>query len=94
VRRLIYAHRAKEDIADIEGYWRDRDDLIVGFYRALRDATDFLLDTPGGGTPVEGSNRRKWKVGRTPFLIIYRATHAELRVLRVVHQSQNWRPLL
>jgi plasmid stabilization system protein ParE len=83
VRRLVFAHRAKQDIADIESYWRERDDLIVGFYQAVREATDFLLETPGGGTPIEGSDRRKWKLG-----------HTQLRVLRVVHQGQNWRPLL
>lgn len=91
MRRLIFADRAKQDIADIEGYWRERDDLIVGFYRAVREAADFLIATPGGGAPLEGSNRRKWKLGRTPFLIIYRATQTELRILRVVHQHQNWR---
>jgi toxin ParE1/3/4 len=94
VRRLLYADTAKQDIADIESYWRERDDLIVGFYQAVREATGFLLQTPGGGTPLEGSTSRKWKLGRTPFLIIYRATRDELRILRVVHQSRNWRSSL
>ena len=91
MRRLVFADPAKQDIADIESYWREREDLIVGFYNAVREATDFLLETPGGGPPIDGSHRRNWRLGRTPFLIIYRVARTELRILRVVHQSRNWR---
>jgi toxin ParE1/3/4 len=94
VKRLSFAEQARRDLRDIESYWKERADLVEAFYAAVRDATHFLMETPAAGAPVDPTGLRKWRVGRTPFLLLYRATQSELRIFRVVHRSQNWRRML
>ena len=83
---------ALRDLERIERYWVPRDPpLYRDLTEALERALDFLLDTPFAGSMVEKSNVRKWRIGRTPFLLFYRIKPDLLFVTRIRHQHQNWR---
>ncbi|MBA2918162.1 hypothetical protein GON01_04155 [Sphingomonas sp. MAH-20] len=83
---------ALRDLEAIERYWVPRDpDLYRDLTRALENTFEFLLDRPSAGSIVEKSSVRKWRIGRTPFLLFYRTKPDLLFVTRIRHQHQNWR---
>lgn len=89
MRRIIYARQALLDIDSVERFWRKRDpELLDALADKTRDALAFLVRTPGAGSPF-GSGR-KWRIGRTPFLIFYIADDDSLTILRVRHERENW----
>jgi toxin ParE1/3/4 len=91
MRIVEWSARALLDIDDIEGFWIKTDpQLIADLATATGEALDFLLMTPGAGTPFEQSGLRKWKVGRTPFLLFYRFGRHHLRITRVRHEPEDW----
>jgi toxin ParE1/3/4 len=50
-----------------------------------------LLRHPHAGPVVDDSGLRKWRVARTPYILFYRPTETELRIVRVIHAAQDWR---
>lgn len=92
MRRLVWARRARSDLESIERYWLDeRPDYVAKVMAATRHAIALLLETPGAGSPVGSPDLRRWRLGKTPYLMLYRVSRTELRVLRIHHERQNWR---
>lgn len=91
INRVVVADEAERDLDAAEAYWLKRDPAL---YRsltvALEEAVAFLRQTPGAGSPT-GNQRRKWRIGRTPYLLLYDVNDDALRLLRIRHQSENWR---
>jgi plasmid stabilization system protein ParE len=91
MRIVEWSARALRDVGSIEDFWMERDpQLISDLATATGEALDFLLTTPGAGTPFEQSGLRKWKIGRTPFLLFYRFDRHRLRITRVRHEREDW----
>lgn len=89
---LDWSARALRDMNSIEDYWRPRDPELVRDLAVYTDqALDFLLVTPGAGTPCEPPGLRRWRIGPTPFLLLYRIERNRLRIVRVRHQRTDWR---
>lgn len=90
--RAEFSVAALQDLEGIERYWVPRDAaLYQDLTEALESALEFLLATPFAGSMVEKSSVRKWRIGRTPFLLFYRIKPDLLFVTRIRHQHQNWR---
>ena len=90
MRRVIYSQQALRDLQAIEDYWRLRDPVLTKQFAAQTlQALEFLVETPSAGASVRG--RRKWRIGRTPFLLFYRFDAIAIYILRIRHMSENWR---
>lgn len=90
MRTLIWSRASQRDLQDIQAFWRRRDpSLIVQLFVETQRATEFLLETQGAGAPA-GTDLRKWRIGRTPYLLFYRVDDLALRIVRVFHERQNW----
>lgn len=93
MRRLIWSESARHDLELIESYLlREKPEYYADLLSLTRQSARFLLETPGAGSPIEASGLRKWRIDRTPYLMVYHFTRHELRILRVHHESQDWRP--
>lgn len=83
---------------------RAQDDFNILYRQALGDDARYALNLVGSlekaiarlseyphiGTPVGSADHRKWRLGRAPFLIIYRVDNQGLHILRVHHERQDW----
>lgn len=88
----------------VTGSLRAQDDFNIIYRQALDDDARYALnlvsvlekaiarlpELPQIGAPVGSADHRKWRLGRTPFLIIYRAGDQGLHILRVLHERQDW----
>lgn len=57
----------------------------------IRAATIRLCDFPHLGRKGDVAGTHEWVVRGTPYLIVYEADEAEIRVLAVFHGAQDWR---
>lgn len=95
-REIIVHNEARFEVID-HAYRIAEDSLQASdrFVEAVDAAYDRLADMPGVGVSREYRNpklkgMRMWPVpGFQKYLIFYRATDTELRVLRVLHGSQD-----
>lgn len=83
---------------------RAQDDFNIIYRQALEDDARYALNLVSAlekamarlsefqqiGTPVGSADHRKWRLGRTPFLMIYRTSQQGLHILRVHHERQDW----
>ena len=91
MREVRFSASAERDLRALETYWMPRDpELVRAFYAEAKKALRFVAETPGAGSPVFGLKQRKWRVGRTPFLLFYTFDRTSLHVDRVRHEHENW----
>jgi toxin ParE1/3/4 len=89
---LIWSERSVEDLQAIRRFWVPRDpNLVVALDHELASALAFILENPRAGSSVGRSERRKWRVGRTPFLLFYTFRSGSVRIGRIRHERENWR---
>lgn len=94
MRRVVFAQLARRDLERIETHWiNDRPDYIADFLIAAQTAFALIKENPGIGSPTGSAQLRRWRIGKTPYLMLYRFNRTELRIMRVHHESQNWRPV-
>lgn len=92
MRELAWSLQARRDLEGIRDFLVEgRPDLWLELLIEAKASTDFLLETPGAGSPIEISGLRKWRIGKTPYLIFYRFSKREVRIIRIHHASQDWR---
>jgi addiction module RelE/StbE family toxin len=59
---------------------------------AIREAVERLADQPHRGRPGQRVGTRELVIAEFPaYLVVYRLTETEVRILRVWHGRQNWR---
>ena len=91
MRQLQWSPEARSDMSGIDAYYRQ---LNPDFSRrVLAEAVAAgrtLLRHPHAGPVIDISGLRKWRAARTPYILFYRATETELRILRVIHAAQDW----
>ena len=90
--KIQISDRALRELQSIEEYWLSRGpSLYEELTAALNEALLFLTETPYAGSPIERSTARKWRIGRTPFLLFYRVHSNILFVARIRHERESWR---
>jgi toxin ParE1/3/4 len=90
---IVWARSALADLAHIDEYYSRLDPEYANrTARGAVAAARFLLANPFAGPKVEGTAYRKWPVADTPYLLIYRPERGALRVVRVRHAREDWRP--
>ncbi|NIJ38112.1 plasmid stabilization system protein ParE [Sphingopyxis panaciterrae] len=55
-------------------------------------ATIFLATSPRAGTPF-APGRRKWRLGKLPFALLYNVDAKRVLILRTVHLQSDWQTL-
>jgi plasmid stabilization system protein ParE len=59
---------------------------------AIRAAVEALADQPHRGRPGELADTRELVIAQFPaYIVVYRVTQTEVRILRVWHGRQDWR---
>ena len=56
----------------------------------ISEQTSRLSDFPDIGRPGRVPGTRELVVQRTPFMVAYRVSETEIRILRVLHGAQMW----
>lgn len=59
---------------------------------AIQVAAELLAEYPHRGRPGRNEGTRELVVTGFPYIIVYRVREATIRMLRVLHGSQNWPP--
>jgi plasmid stabilization system protein ParE len=89
--RVNWSLRAQDDFNIIYRQALDEDArYALNLLSSLEKAISRLSEYPQIGMPVGSAGHRKWRLARTPFLIIYRADPQGLHILRVQHERQDW----
>ncbi|MFX6006782.1 type II toxin-antitoxin system RelE/ParE family toxin, partial [Acinetobacter baumannii] len=48
------------------------------------------LDHPAAGAAIGYKRWRRWRVRRTPYLLIYEPVAGGLRIVRIRHEREDW----
>ncbi len=79
------------DLRDIDDYWSGYDAASAERVASLIEAASaFLATMPSAGPALRRNDARKWLVGSTPYLLIYRVLDSGIEILRVRHGRENW----
>ncbi|WP_229726751.1 type II toxin-antitoxin system RelE/ParE family toxin [Sphingomonas alpina] len=57
----------------------------------IERAARFLTTMPRAGPALRREEVRKWRVGSTPYVLIYRVLAERIDVLRIHHGRQDWK---
>ena len=91
--RVIWSIRAQRDLAKIDDYYHERNpDVAVQIGLAAIGAAQFLLSNPLAGPLVERTKFHKWIVRTTPYIVFYRPDGSDIRIVRVRHMAEDWKP--
>jgi toxin ParE1/3/4 len=78
-------------MAGIDAYYRSFSaDFAKRVLAEAIAAGRMLLQYPQAGPVIDDSGLRKWRVAKTPYILFYRPTETELRIVRVIHAAQDW----
>ncbi|MEO7170597.1 MAG: type II toxin-antitoxin system RelE/ParE family toxin [Sphingomonas sp.] len=92
MRQLRWSRDARSDMSAIDAYYRPRN--IPFAQRVLAQAVAagrMLQQHPQAGQMIDDEGLRKWRVARTPYILLYRDTGTLLHIVRVMHAAQDWR---
>ena len=90
--RLLYSHRAAQDLASIANYLQQRSPSGANHVmQALRRATTFIADHPFAARATDLPNVHVKTVREYPFKIFYRvlADQDEIEIIHVRHSSRE-----
>ncbi len=81
---------AQADLARIDEWHSHRDlDFAARLgFEALAEARR-AADAPGLGSPTD-LRLRKWRVGKTGYLLFYREVDGQTEIVRMRHERENW----
>ena len=93
MRRVRWAQAAVSDLDDIQAYLSEAytSDYAQFVIERLVLATDWLLEHPNAGAPLEHPPWRKWKPRRTRYILIYEPIPDGIDVARIRHDQNDWR---
>lgn len=90
MKGVRWALRAQQDFDHVSGYYAAIDpDVAERIARQILDATAMLATLPLAGPVALSGDRRKWRVAGTPYIIFYRVAGEHIRILRVLHATQD-----
>lgn len=87
---VTWSRQAQSDFTAI--YKRALEDdasYALNLVESLDAALTRLANFPRLGTPVGSHGHRKWRLGKTPFLLIYADEDRGLHILRVYFERQD-----
>lgn len=88
-----WAKQALADLDHIDDYYFEKHrDFADRIGRAAVAGSFFLAEWPKAGSALGAGPRRKWRVKNSPYVLVYRAYADHLRILRVRHMREDWRP--
>lgn len=89
---LVWTNQAACDLEEIHAFLEPKDPQAAArvIQRLVRMVADVLTTTPEGGRPGRVPGTRELVVTRTPYVVAYEATDAEIRVLSVIHSRRIW----
>ena len=93
MRRVIWSDPALADLSNIRD-WLVREAgprTALNMLRLVRTQTAPLTSFPAVGASL-AHQRRKLRVRRTPYVLLYEIHASEVHILRVHYVRQNWRP--
>jgi plasmid stabilization system protein ParE len=89
---LIWSHPARRDLYAIAAYYGRLDPSLPEiFLERIEEAPLVLLDFPGLGSPTRSADVRRWRVPKTPFLLLYAEVSKGIQIRRVIHDRSDWR---
>lgn len=89
--RVRWTPSAKADLANQFNYLAELNfDAAVVQEDRILSAVARLAEFPEIGRPGPFAGARELVVNKTPYLIVYRITQNEVRILRLVHGAQDW----
>lgn len=88
--RVIWSASSLEDLRSIDQYLSRYDvEAAVRILTAIREKAAFLQSYPHIGPALEGG-LRYLSVGKSHYVLLYRAFETVVEVVRVRHSSENW----
>ncbi|GKS02996.1 type II toxin-antitoxin system RelE/ParE family toxin [Sphingomonas aquatilis] len=89
--RLIWSTQAQQELLDIADHYDEIDpDLANAIVDRVEASVSPLLDFPRLGAIIDRNGARKWRVPRTPFILLYDVTDERIEVLSVSHARSDW----
>lgn len=86
-----WSFRAQRDLAGIDDYYHPLDpDHAARAGNMAIAAARFLTHHPEAVEAIPETGLRKWRVGRTPYILLYRVQGQTLRIVRLVHAARDW----
>jgi toxin ParE1/3/4 len=90
--KLDWTGPALADIREIDRYLSDYSpETAARLLASILDAADILKSYPAIGPTLDGS-MRSLRVRQSRYILLYRIHDAEVEILRVHHDRQDWRP--
>lgn len=84
---------ARQDFARIDEFYADKSPEFAERVGDVAIETGRVLEQhPLAGEGIDFGEARKFKVGRTPFILIYRVLPDRVQILRVWHVREDWKP--
>jgi toxin ParE1/3/4 len=90
VRRLLWDDEARTDLINIAKYFSDKNPRVASRLIERIEATAARLTKADTGRPGRMRHMREKSVSRTRYVLAYRVTEEEIKVLRVIHSAQEW----
>lgn len=90
MKRLLWQAQARDDLANLIGYFADKDPRVAGLLLDRIQRAASALTRTDTGRPGRMPNLREKSVARTSYILAYRATEKQIIVVRVIHAAQDW----
>ena len=89
--RLEWADTTEDDLNRIIAHYAEiAPSSAMELIERIAVAPKPLLDFPFIGPETDVDGLRKWRVAKTPFLLLYTVESARVVVVRVVDARSNW----
>ncbi|MEQ1688826.1 MAG: type II toxin-antitoxin system RelE/ParE family toxin [Sphingopyxis sp.] len=91
--RVFWTRPARSDLQAAIDYLADENPLLALDLLIEADRIDVLLrGVPLAGPRLDGTDHRKLRLGRLPYVIRYRIKRSVLEILRLHHARSDWKP--
>lgn len=90
-----WSRLSREDLNDAVDHLVDADFRTAdGLLEEAANATSFLATSPRAGAPLGAQGRRKWRLGKLPYVLLYHVDTKRVLILRIAHLRSDWQTLL
>ena len=92
MRTIAWADAAKQDLANIDDWFGQRDpDIADKVGDSAVAAARLITEFPNAGAALDGTQVRKWSIAGTDYRLVYLLTDNHVEIVRVRHARENWR---
>lgn len=93
MRRAAWSPESRRDLERIDDHYaRLAPEYANAILRAAGLAAAFLAENPFAGPEFGDGKTRKWRVQKSPYLLIYRPRSWGVEIVRVRHSAEDWKP--